>query len=221
MLRFDPRIQVPSFLTGLLPGALWRGPSAERQVFLTFDDGPVPEVTPWVLDLLKRENIPACFFCVGENVQRHPDLYQQILDDGHLTGNHSFNHIQGMKTTDADYFANIDKAARYIDSPFFRPPHGFLRRSQFRQLRQKYQVVMWDVVSRDYLPSLSPEQVVRNVLNFVRPGSVIIFHDSLKARKNLYAALPVVIQALKEKGYSFRSLADALKAKDLIQKNKN
>lgn len=220
MVHFDPRVQLPRFITGFYPGALWRGPAAEKQVFLTFDDGPVPEVTPWVLDLLRRENISACFFCVGENVQRHPELYRQILAEGHLAGNHSFNHIQGLKTPDAEFFANIEKAARYIDSPYFRPPHGFLRRSQYRYLRERYQVVMWDVVSRDYRAGLSPEQVTRNVQNFVRPGSVIVFHDSVKAQKNLYAALPAVIQYLKKEGYRFGKLSDAFPEKHHLQNYK-
>ncbi|WP_423130002.1 polysaccharide deacetylase family protein [Gaoshiqia sp. Z1-71] len=203
MQRFDPRIRLPQFLTRYFPGAIWRIPSAGNQVFLTFDDGPVPEVTPWVLDLLKKEQIKACFFCVGENVMKYPEIYRRILEEGHRTGNHTFNHLQGLKTPDADYLRNVEKAAGYIDSRFFRPPHGWMKRSQFRQLSKQYQVVMWDLISRDYRKDLTPEAVVRNVTNFVRPGSVIIFHDSYKAKTNLYPALPEVIRRLKMKGYQF------------------
>ena len=207
MQRFDPRIRLPQFLTRYFPGAIWRAPANGNQVFLTFDDGPVPEVTPWVLDLLKKEQINACFFCVGENVMKYPEIYRRILEERHRVGNHTFNHLQGLKTPDADYFSNVEKAAGYIESPFFRPPHGWMRRSQFRQLRKQYQVVMWDLISRDYRNDVGPETIVRNVMDFVRPGSVIIFHDSYKAKTNLYKALPEVIRQLKMKGYQFGDLA--------------
>jgi peptidoglycan/xylan/chitin deacetylase (PgdA/CDA1 family) len=211
MQFLDPRIRLPQFLKRVFPGALWTGPAAGNQIYLTFDDGPVPEVTPWVLDLLREERIKSCFFCVGENVMRFPDVYQQILDEGHLTGNHTYNHLQGLKTGTEHYLDNTEKAAQFIDSPFFRPPHGLLKISQYKQLRRKYQVVMWDIVSCDYNQSLRAGTVIRNVMKNVRPGSVIIFHDSYKARKNLYAALPVVIRELKKDGYQFGTLSEAMK----------
>ncbi len=207
MQWLDPRIRLPQFLTGCFPRAIWRGPAAGNQVYLTFDDGPVPEVTPWVLDQLKKENVKACFFCVGENVQRYPGIYQRILDEGHLTGNHTFNHLQGLKTATRQYLENVEKAAGYIDSRFFRPPHGWMRRAQYEAVSRKFQVVMWDLVSCDYRQTLTPRAVTDNVLNYVRPGSVITFHDSFKSAKNLYAALPVVIRELKMKGYRFEDLS--------------
>lgn len=206
MLRFDPRIRLPKLATRYFPNALWRLPGDEKKVALTFDDGPVPEVTPWVLNLLKEENIKACFFCVGENVKRHPEVYQQIIADGHQVGNHTFNHLQGLKTTNEDFFANVEKAATYVDSKFMRPPHGWMRKSQYQELAEKYQVVMWDLISRDYITKVSSDDVVSNVMNFVRPGSIIIFHDSVKAQKNLKPALPVIIKKLKQKGYQFTLL---------------
>jgi len=210
-MRFlDPRIRLPQFLKIFFPGALWTGPAAGNQVYLTFDDGPVPEVTPWVLNLLREEGIKACFFCVGENVMRYPDIYRQILDEGHLTGNHTYNHLQGLKTRTRHFLENIDQAAGFVDSPFFRPPHGLLKISQYKQLRRRFQVVMWDLVSCDYDHSLSPEAVARNVMDHVRPGSIIIFHDSCKAMKNLYAALPVVIRELKLRGYRFGILDNTI-----------
>ncbi len=208
MWHFDPRIRLPEFFTGFFPGALWRGPSSENKVFLTFDDGPVPEVTPWVLDLLEEEDINACFFCVGENVHRYPEVFKQIAERGHLVGNHTYNHMQGLKNTGDVYVENVEKAGHLIDSVFFRPPHGWMKRSQYRAVTKHYLVVMWDLVSGDYRQSLSPEEVVNNVLEYVRPGSIITFHDSYKARKNLYGALPVVIQKLKSKGYCFGKLTD-------------
>ena len=208
MLRFDPRIRLPKLATCCFPNALWRLPGDEKKVALTFDDGPVPEVTPWVLSLLKEEGIKACFFCVGENVARHPEVYQQIIADGHQVGNHTFNHLQGLKTKDEAFLANVEKAALHIDSEFMRPPHGWMRKSQYLELTKNYQVVMWDLISRDYQADISPEGVVSNVIRFVRPGSIIIFHDSLKAQKNLKGALPVVIKELKHKGYQFTLLPE-------------
>jgi len=210
MWFLDPRIRLPQFLKVFFPGALWTGLAAGNRIYLTFDDGPVPEVTPWVLRLLKEEGIKACFFCVGENVVRYPDLYRQILDEGHLTGNHTYNHLQGLRTGTREFLENVDQAAALIHSRFFRPPHGLLKISQHKQLRRKYKVVMWDLVSCDYNQSLSPEVVAGNVMENVRPGSVIIFHDSCKAKKNLYAALPVVIRELKERGYRFGTLDDSV-----------
>lgn len=203
MLRFDPRIQPPVLLTRYFPKALWRLSGKQKQVALTFDDGPIPEVTPWVLDLLDKEQIKACFFCVGENVKRHPELFQQLRDRGHQVGNHTFNHLQGLKTPDDDYFNNVELAEKFIQSRLLRPPHGLLKKSQYKALNSQYQLVMWDIISRDYRSDLTPEKVVSNVMNFVRPGSIIIFHDSLKAEKNLKEALPVVIKNLKQKGYTF------------------
>ena len=211
MQRFDPRIRLPQLLTRCFSGALWRLPEDEMKVVLTFDDGPIPEVTPWVLDLLKKEKIKACFFCVGENVERYPDVYQRILDEGHQTGNHTFNHLQGLKTSNGVFFNNIEKAAGYIHSNLFRPPHGWMRKSQFNELRKYYQVVMWDIISGDYRQDLTPEIVAQNVLDFVRPGSIITFHDSIKALGNLTHALPLVIEKLKESGYQFVRLPQASK----------
>ncbi len=213
MLRFDPRIRLPTLATRYFPKALWRLSGDEKKVALTFDDGPIPEVTPWVLELLKEENIKACFFCVGENVERHPEVYRQIVAAGHQVGNHTFNHLQGLKTPDEDFLANVEKAAAYVDSKFMRPPHGWLRKSQYQELTKNYRMVMWDLISRDYQAKISPEAVVSNVIQFVRPGSIIIFHDSVKAQKNLKSALPVVIKKLKQKGYQFTLLPETDKQK--------
>jgi peptidoglycan/xylan/chitin deacetylase (PgdA/CDA1 family) len=209
MQRFDPRIRLPQFITRCFPGALWRMPFDDMKVVLTFDDGPVPEMTPWVLDLLKKERVNACFFCVGENVKRYPQLYQRILDEGHQTGNHTFNHLNGLKTANKMYFSNIEKAAGFIESDLFRPPHGLIRKSQFKEISKDYQVVMWDILSGDYKPELTPPEVVRNVLGFIRPGAIITFHDSIKAEENLKYALPIVIKKLKVEGYQFGMLPKA------------
>ncbi len=203
MAWVSPQIRLPYLLTRLFPGAVFRVPTRQKEVFLTFDDGPVQEVTPWVLELLKKEGIKACFFAVGENVQRNPQLFQRVQDEGHLVGNHTFNHMQGLKNEDVAYYANVEKAAGYIPGTLFRPPHGLLRLRQFRTLKKNYRFIMWDIISQDFDKRLSPEQVSQNVLKNLRPGSVIIFHDSIKAEKNMKAALPKVIQEMKNRGYRF------------------
>ena len=203
MIRFKPGVSIPWLVRLLYKKALWKVDTAEKVVYLTFDDGPIPEITPWVIRLLKNENIKACFFCVGENVQKHLEVFQQILKEGHWAGNHTFNHIQGLRSGNDHYLSNIEKADTLIGSPFFRPPHGFLKRSQYRLLKKKYRIVMWDVLSRDFDRRISAKEVYNNVMNFVRPGSVIVFHDSLKAEQNLKEALPEVIRSLKEQGYQF------------------
>ena len=207
MKRFDPRVRLPGFITTLYKSAVWRLPDAEKVVYLTFDDGPVPDVTPWVLDLLKKECIRATFFCVGENVMKHPEVYRRVLADGHAVGNHTYNHWQGLKHSDEDYFRNVEKAAEYIDSDLFRPPHGWLKTSQYRFLKKSYKIVMWDLISCDYDRQLTPNQVFRNVTDFVRPGSIITFHDSIKAQPNLTEVLPRAIKWMKEQGYRFEAIS--------------
>jgi peptidoglycan/xylan/chitin deacetylase (PgdA/CDA1 family) len=178
----------------------------QRVVYLTFDDGPVPQVTPWVLDLLEKESIQATFFCVGENVQKYPALYQQILAGGHSVGNHTFNHLQGIKCGNEHYFSNIDTAGNYIDSDLFRPPHGLMGASQYKHLKTRYRIIMWDLISCDYDGRLKPAKVLKNVVDFVRPGSIITFHDSVKAKVNLFEALPESIGWMKEQGYRFEAI---------------
>jgi len=206
MMRFDPRVRLPGFITSLFKDVVWRFDGNSKVVYLTFDDGPVPEVTPWVIDLLWKENIKATFFCVGENVMKYPEVYQQILDGGHSVGNHTYNHWQGIKKGNQDYFDNIEKAVGFIDSDLFRPPHGWLTRSQYQFLKSRYRIIMWDIVSCDYDTRIKPEKVLRNVKNFVRPGSVITFHDSIKAENNLKHSLPEAIRWMKEQGYRFEAI---------------
>lgn len=198
-------IERPPFLYRLLfPGAVWRMPQDNKCVYLTFDDGPIPEVTPWVLDFLDQQEIKATFFCVGDNVRKYPEVYQEILSRGHKTGNHTFNHLQGLRTWTRDYLNNVAKAAELIQSNLMRPPHGHIRIPQFLMLRRKYRVVMWDLVTRDYSKILSGEEVLNNVRRLTRNGSIIVFHDSLKSEKNLRYALPKAVEWLKSEGYEFR-----------------
>lgn len=201
-------IEQPPLLYRLLfPEAIWRIKRKRRKVvFLTFDDGPIPEVTPWVLDLLDKYGIKATFFMVGDNVRRHPELLEEVKARGHSYGNHTMHHLQGFKVSRVRYMRDITEAASYIDSPLFRPPHGLIRWAQAKAIKNHYNIVMYDLVTRDYSKKLNPEQVLANVRRYVRNGSVIVFHDSLKARKNMQQALPQAIEWLKAEGYEFLPL---------------
>lgn len=195
--------QLPDFVRCLYKGVLWRKSPFEKTVYLTFDDGPIPEVTPWVLDVLDNYGIKATFFCVGENVMRHPGVYKDVLGRGHRTGNHTFNHYRGLFRKTEAYLANIEKAAQYIDSDLFRPPHGDMKWHQLHLLKKRYQVVQWDVISRDYNPDLEPDKVLAIVKKYARNGSIIVFHDSLKAARNMQYALPKAIEYLQNQGFAF------------------
>lgn len=197
----------PLFYRLLFPEAIWRIKHRRRKVvFLTFDDGPIPEVTPWVLDTLDRYGIKATFFMVGDNVRRHPELLEEVRRRGHAVGNHTMHHLQGMKVTAYRYMHDISEANDLIDSPLFRPPHGLLRWKQARAIKDRYNLVMYDLVTRDYSKKLNPEQVFNNVRRYARNGSIIVFHDSLKAEKNMKAVLPRAIEYLCSLGYEFEPL---------------
>ena len=196
--------QPPWFYRALFPGVTWRMPAEPKCVYLTFDDGPIPEVTPWVLDTLDRFGVKATFFMVGDNVRKHPDIYQMVVDRGHRIGNHTFNHIQGWRYWTKNYLANVAKAAEYIPSDLFRPPHGHMRIPQTLLLQRKYRVIMWDVVTRDYSPHMMPEGVLQVVKRYTRNGSVIVFHDSLKSERNMRVAMPQAIEWLLAQGYTFK-----------------
>ena len=191
----------------LFPEAIWRIKQRGRKVvYRTFDDGPIPEVTPWVLDLLDRHGIKATFFMVGDNVRRHPELLEQVRSRGHSYGNHTMHHLQGMKVTTYRYMHDITEANDLIGSALFRPPHGLLRWKQARAIKDHYNIVMYDLVTRDYSKKLKPEQVLANVRRYARNGSIIVFHDSLKAEQNMKAALPQAIEWLMARGYRFERL---------------
>lgn len=197
--------QIPVCLR-FIKGIKWRFSHKKKTIYLTFDDGPIPEITPWVLDLLDKYHIKATFFCVGENVSKHPQLYQEILRRGHQTGNHTYKHIKALCTPNDAYFANVEKAASLIHSKLFRPPHGLMRYSQIKELRKHYRIILWDVVPRDYNRKLSPEKVLQKACRYTRNGSIIVFHDSLKAEKNMTYALPKYIEYCLSKGYQFELL---------------
>lgn len=201
-------IERPPLLYRLLfPEAIWRLKKRGRKVvYLTFDDGPIPEVTPWVLDTLDRYNIKATFFMVGENVCRNPGLFEEIKKRDHSWGNHTMHHLQGMKVRSVNYLRDLNAAHSVIQSILFRPPHGIIRWAQAKVIKNHYNIVMYDLVTRDYSRKLSPDQVFENVRRYTRNGSIIVFHDSLKARKNIMATLPRAIEWLQSEGYEFARL---------------
>lgn len=202
-------IEQPPLLYRLLfPEAFWRVkyPSERPVVFLTFDDGPVPEVTPRVLDLLDELGVKATFFMVGDNVRRHPELLEEVRRRGHGVGNHTMHHLQGMRTRGVSYLRDVAEADALIGSRLFRPPHGIMRWGQARAIKNRYNIIMYDVVSRDYNRRLSPGRIFDNVRRYTRDGSIIVFHDSLKARDNMLSAMPRAVRWLREQGYEFRTL---------------
>ncbi|HEY0668738.1 MAG TPA: polysaccharide deacetylase family protein [Sphingobacteriaceae bacterium] len=196
----------PFWLKWLYPSLIWNKSRNEKAIYLTFDDGPIPVVTPFVLNTLKKFDATATFFCIGDNVKKHPDIYKQVLQDGHSVGNHTFNHLKGWKTGNADYLSNIEKCRELVDSNLFRPPYGRGTRSQYSILNSQYSIVMWDVLSWDFHENLSPEKCLKKVIRNTRNGSVVVFHDSLKAYPRLEYALPLALQHWQEKGYTFKGL---------------
>jgi peptidoglycan/xylan/chitin deacetylase (PgdA/CDA1 family) len=193
------------WLRWLYPKATWRMDKNDKAVYLTFDDGPIPESTPFILRTLEEHGIKATFFMVGDNVKKYPELYQQIVDAGHQVGNHTFNHLGGFKHWTTTYIINTFKANEYIHAHLFRPPHGWLRHSVYYWLSKEFRIIMWDVVTRDYSKWLTANDVVNNVKRYTRNGSIITFHDSLKSIDKLQTALPESIEWLKQQGYAFKT----------------
>ena len=197
--------QPAKWLRWLYPRATWRMDKNERSVYLTFDDGPIPESTPFILETLKKFNAKATFFMVGENVMRHHDLYTQIVQEGHQVGNHTYNHIGSLKHWAITYAYNTEKANQLIHAHLFRPPHGWMKHSVYWWMSRSYRIIMWDVVTRDYSKWMTAEDIFENVKKYTRNGSIITFHDSLKSIEKLHYALPKALQWLKDQGYEFKT----------------
>lgn len=198
--------QPARFLRWLYPHALWRFNHKARVVFLTFDDGPIPESTPFILDTLDNYGIKATFFVVGDNVRKYPELMDEIRKRGHRIGNHTMHHINGLKYHSWSYCRDVTEANELLHTDLVRPPHGWMRRHQYRRLRNSYRIVMWDLVTRDYSCLLTPEDVFRNVKRYARNGSIITFHDSLKSIDKLRSVLPASIEWLRAQGYAFKRI---------------
>ena len=199
-------LEQPSFwLRWMFPRALWRMNKHEHAVYLTFDDGPIPEATPFILETLHHYGAKATFFMVGDNVRKYPHLFRQVVEEGHQVGNHTFNHYGGFKYFTKTYIDNTQKANELIGAHLFRPPHGIMTHSEYIWLSRKYKIVMWDLVTRDYSKLLTADDVVENVKLYARNGSIITFHDSLKSIDKLRTALPQSLEWLKSEGYQFKT----------------
>lgn len=196
-------IRMTSILKAIFPQLIWEVPDSEKNIYLTFDDGPHPEITPQALQILDQFQAKATFFCVGENVQKFESTYKQILDEGHKTGNHSFNHLNGWKTKADEYYRNIEKCAEMVDSHLFRPPYGRIKPTQAVYLKMHYRIIMWSVLTEDYNKDLTPEKCLKKSIKKTQPGSIIVFHDSEKAQKNMLYTLPRFLEHFTQLGYQF------------------
>lgn len=214
-MRLYP-IKTPELVQRMYPDFLWRFSSSKKEIYLTFDDGPTSEVTKFVLDQLKQFNAKATFFCIGKNIENHPDLFEFIVSEGHSIGNHTHNHLKGWRTLRKVYVENVIQAEKVIQRfnlsnnkalKLFRPPYGKIRKMQTKDLQKEgFKIVMWDVLSADWDPNVSKERCLRNVTENTSSGSIIVFHDSLKAEKKLRYVLPRVLAHFSEKGFEFKRI---------------
>jgi peptidoglycan/xylan/chitin deacetylase (PgdA/CDA1 family) len=199
-------VKVPKIVKRYYSELIWKIETNEPELFLTFDDGPTPKVTDWVLDQLLEHNAKATFFCIGKNVMNHPKIYQRIIDEGHGVGNHTFDHKKGWITGNFGYLRSVTKCDKYVKSDLFRPPYGRIKKSQIKALKGKYRIIMWDVLSEDYDNSISSESCLNIVLSQSQNGSIIVFHDSNKASKRVTEVLPVVLDHFSANGYRFSKI---------------
>lgn len=206
----DLLIHPPGIVKRIFDGYIWRIDTERKDLFLSFDDGPLPRLTPKILQILAQYDAKASFFCVGDNVRKYPEQYQEIINEGHAVGNHSYSHLNGFKTSTAAYTEDVMKAADYINSDLFRPPYGKLKITQHNCLPQNFKTILWDVLSYDFDTRINPQQCFENVKKFSRKGSVIVFHDNLKAEKNMLYALQKTLDFYSKKGYEFRALDSIL-----------
>lgn len=195
--------KAPILLQWLYPTLTWHRSRSEKCLFLTFDDGPIPDVTPDIVKILEDYQIKATFFCVGENIKKHPHLFEQLMDHGHRIGNHTYNHLNGWKTNNNTYLTNVARCQHLTQTNLFRPPYGRASRAQYASLRQQYEIIMWDVLSGDFDVNLSPQDCLTNVIKHTRNGSIIVFHDNMKAIPRVTYALPRAIEHWLANGYTF------------------
>ena len=199
----------PFWLKAFFPGFIWHIPTQEKKIFLTFDDGPIPDITESVLETLDQYGAKATFFCIGNNVQKHPEIFQKLLDKDHAVGNHTFNHMNGWKTEDAVYLENIKQCDAELNLPtkLFRPPYGRIKKSQSHVVKKERQIIMWDVLSGDFSKEITQEVCLRKSIQHARPGSIVLFHDSVKAAPNMQYALPRFLEHFSNEGFTFETMA--------------
>jgi peptidoglycan/xylan/chitin deacetylase (PgdA/CDA1 family) len=197
---------ISNWLKRIYPDVIWDRNGTGKKLYLTFDDGPTPAVTNEILDLLDKFNAKATFFCLGRNVERHPEIYSEIIKRGHKTGNHTYSHLKGWETKNKEYFQDIELASQFIESNLFRPPYGRIKRAQIKFLKKKYSIVLWNVMSHDYEKLWSKERCLRAVLRYADEGSIIVFHDSEKAVEKVRFILPILLKTFSDKGFSFKKL---------------
>jgi peptidoglycan-N-acetylglucosamine deacetylase len=200
------RVKVPAIVKRVFPGPVWNMPGDRKVLYLTFDDGPTPLITGEVLSILDRYQARATFFCIGRNTERHPEIYRQILQSDHAVGNHTYSHLKGWFTANREYYNDISLASRFVNSALFRPAYGMITPLQVHHLKKQFTIVMWDVMSYDFHPETNGERCLQNVIRNAKSGSVIVFHDSLKASEKVLYALPRVLEFFGERGFSFESL---------------
>ena len=197
----------PFWLKAYFSTYLWRVPTPENRLFITFDDGPIPDVTERVLETLRDYRAKGTFFCIGDNVRKNPNVFKKISDQGHALGNHTYNHLNGWKTDDATYLANVQQCAELLpETQLFRPPYGRIKGTQAQEVLKNRKIVMWDVLSGDFSQEIKPETCLRKTIQYARPGSILLFHDSLKARRNMEYAVPRVLDHFSNLGYRFDAL---------------
>lgn len=199
-------VYLPTFLRWIYPGAIWNIAPTSKDIYLTFDDGPTPVVTEKVLELLDHYDAKATFFCIGQNIEKNPELFNLIKEKGHHVGSHTYSHINGWKSKTTEYLNDYSKGRELASSNLFRPPYGRILLNPLQTIQKQDKVIMWDVLSKDYDTSLTPEQILNNVFQNVKPGSIIVFHDSEKAKKNVLAVLPELLQKLKLQGYTLEAI---------------
>lgn len=204
-------VRTPQLIQNLFPNFVWKKSDVEKTLHLTFDDGPIPEQTPWVLDLLAEYDAKATFFCVGDNIRKNPEIFDRIVTEGHAVGNHTYHHLNGWSTENTPYFHDVRHCAKVVKSNLFRPPYGKLKPRQAQFLQRHYDIVMWDVLSGDFDLRISPEQCLENVLTNAGPGSIVVFHDSIKAGHKMRYALQHSLEHFSNLGYQFKSVQTAKK----------
>lgn len=197
---------IPSIFPLIAPNLTWKVKTNDKVLYITFDDGPHPTITPLVLNILDEYNAKATFFCVGENVTKYPDIFNQIINKGHAVGNHTYNHVKGWQTSDAAYLENIKKAAEVIPSNLFRPPYGRIKPSQIKLLKDHYRIIMWSILTRDYDKRLNPHNTIKQLNKLIKSGDVIVYHDSEKAQQNMLIMLKGVLQNFHQLQYTFKAI---------------